>query len=98
MRRVFVRGGAIREHGPARANGLARLRRLVGVGAAVPSGPTVEMTRGDAASLLVRLAGAWRLAGDPPHADVVERELDRAGAARVTIDASGVGDWDSALV
>jgi phospholipid/cholesterol/gamma-HCH transport system permease protein len=56
------------------------------------------MTRGDAAALLVRLAGAWRLAGDPPHADVVERELDRAPAPRVTIDGSGVGDWDSALV
>jgi phospholipid/cholesterol/gamma-HCH transport system permease protein len=61
-------------------------------------GATVELCRTDDASLLVRLGGAGRLASRLPRVDVVERELDRAGAPSVTIDGAGLGTWDSALV
>ncbi|GAO05184.1 putative ABC transporter permease protein [Anaeromyxobacter sp. PSR-1] len=62
-----------------------------------PAAAALELRREDDGALVVELAGAWRLAdGLPPAADV-ERELDRAPAPRVAIDAAGVAAWDSAL-
>ncbi len=59
---------------------------------------TLELRRGDDASLVVRLGGSWRLGAGVPRAEDVERELDRARASRLAIDGSGVRAWDSALV
>ncbi len=61
-------------------------------------GATVELRRADDASLLVRLGGAWRLAEGLPRVDDIARELDRSRAPRVTVDASGLVAWDTALV
>jgi phospholipid/cholesterol/gamma-HCH transport system permease protein len=78
---------------------LTLLRRLLGRGRQTPApGATVEVRRTDDGSLLLRLGGPWRLAeGVPPSRDV-ERELERARPARVTIDGAGLGAWDSAVV
>jgi phospholipid/cholesterol/gamma-HCH transport system permease protein len=60
--------------------------------------PTLELRRGPDGSLTVALAGAWRLASDLPRADAVLRELDRAPAPAVAVEAAAVQGWDSALV
>ena len=74
-------------------------RRIIGRGPVTTSpGATVEMRRAGDASLLVRLGGTWRLAGGLPRVDAVERELDRSRPPSVTVDAGGLGAWDSALV
>ncbi len=59
---------------------------------------TLELRRGDDASLVLLLGGSWRLAGAVPRPDDVERELDRAPVSALAIDGSGVRAWDSALV
>lgn len=64
---------------------------------ASPAG-TVELLRAGDASLRVRLGGSWRLGTGLPGVDDVERELDRQHPPSVTIDAAGLGAWDSALV
>ena len=67
-----------------------------GAAALAPAG--IEMSRAGGSTLVVRLGGAGRLAGDlPPVADV-ERELDRERAAMVRLEAHAVADWDSGLV
>ncbi|WP_248359955.1 MlaE family ABC transporter permease [Anaeromyxobacter oryzae] len=48
--------------------------------------------------MLLRLGGTWRLADGLPGVDEVEREVDRARPPSVTIEGSGLGAWDSALV
>ncbi len=70
----------------------------------VPEGPlpeapaALETSREGEATLVVRLRGAWRLAGDLPPLSGVEGELARAPVSAVRVDASGVGGWDSGLV
>jgi len=54
--------------------------------------------RADDASLVVRLGGAWRLAGAVPPPDAVARELDGARVPRLAVDGAGLGEWDSTLV
>ena len=58
----------------------------------------METSREGAATLVVRLRGAWRLAGVLPAAADVDRELARAPASSLRVDASGVAGWDSGLV
>ncbi len=59
---------------------------------------TLELRRGDDASVVLRLGGSWRLAGGVPRPDAVERELDRSPVSALAIDGSGVREWDSVLV
>jgi phospholipid/cholesterol/gamma-HCH transport system permease protein len=66
--------------------------------ASAPVPAAIEMSRADGSTLVVRLDGAWRLAGDLPAVADVERELAREGATAVRVDASAVADWDSGLV
>ena len=51
------------------------------------------------ATLVVRLAGPWRLRGGLPPVAAVERQLAIAPTPRrVSFDARALGDWDSALL
>ena len=57
---------------------------------------TVQGGPGDAA--VVNLAGDWSLAGPLPDVAALAGEVGRLGTVeRVTVDASGVGRWDSVL-
>ena len=67
-------------------------------GATTSAPASIEMSRVDGSTLVVRLGGAWRLADDLPPASAVERELARETAATVRLDASAIADWDSGLV
>ena len=58
----------------------------------------METSREGDSTLVVRLRGAWRLAGDLPAASDVDRELARAPPSTVRLDGSGVAGWDSGLV
>jgi phospholipid/cholesterol/gamma-HCH transport system permease protein len=55
----------------------------------------VTFDRGDAGSLIVRLAGDWQIRDGIPGHDGVDPALD--GVARVRVDGSAVGAWDSSL-
>jgi phospholipid/cholesterol/gamma-HCH transport system permease protein len=67
-------------------------------GAPAPAPAAIEMSRTDGSALLVRLVGAWRLAGELPPVGEVEQALAREEATTVRVEASGVADWDSGLV
>ncbi|MEI7703460.1 MAG: ABC transporter permease [Deltaproteobacteria bacterium] len=58
----------------------------------------MEASREGDSTLLLRLRGTWRLAGTLPSAADVTRELERAGATALRVDASGIAGWDSGLV
>jgi phospholipid/cholesterol/gamma-HCH transport system permease protein len=65
----------------------------------VPEAPAaMETSREGDSTLVVRLRGAWRLAGDLPAASDVDRELAEATASSLRVEASGVAGWDSGLV
>jgi phospholipid/cholesterol/gamma-HCH transport system permease protein len=65
----------------------------------LPEAPAaMETSREGESTLVVRLRGAWRLAGELPSASDVDRELARAPASSLRVDASGVAGWDSGLV
>lgn len=66
-------------------------------GAAAPRA-ALQLSRADDASLVVRLAGSWRLTDPLPHPTAVTRALDEARPARLALDGTGVDAWDSALV
>ncbi|HTP49968.1 MAG TPA: ABC transporter permease [Anaeromyxobacteraceae bacterium] len=59
---------------------------------------SLEVSRDPDATLRVRLAGTWRLETETPSPAEVEAELSRGNVSRVSVDASGVSSWDSALV
>ncbi len=63
----------------------------------VAGGLTLE--RAADATLVIRLAGAWRLRGGLTPVDAVARALATPPAPRrVAFDARALGDWDSALL
>jgi phospholipid/cholesterol/gamma-HCH transport system permease protein len=65
----------------------------------LPEAPAaMETSLEDGATLVVRLRGAWRLAGALPAVSDVTRELARATASSLRVDATGVAGWDSGLV
>src|SRR5262245_56963081 len=59
----------------------------------------LTVSRTPDATLVIHLAGRWRLAEGLPPATPVERELGTAPAPRrVTFDAAALGEWDSSAV
>jgi len=59
----------------------------------------LALTRPTADQLVVRLTGPWRMSGGVPDPQGVEQELAREPAPRrITFDAAGLGQWDSALL
>jgi phospholipid/cholesterol/gamma-HCH transport system permease protein len=59
----------------------------------------VSVTRTADGTLLVRLAGAWRLRGALPTLDAIEHELGASPRARaLAFDARDVASWDSSLL
>ncbi len=56
-------------------------------------------SRPDRETLVLRLAGTWRLRGRRPAADDVERELSRQPQPRrMTFDTTALGEWDTAIL
>jgi phospholipid/cholesterol/gamma-HCH transport system permease protein len=58
----------------------------------------VELARGPAGDLQVRLSGRFTLTQGPPSADAVIEELERQPAGRIAFEAERLDSWDSALV
>lgn len=65
--------------------------------ATTPTGP-VTVSRDASGTILVQLAGSWRLERGLPSLAELERALADAKATNVVLDAHGVDDWDSALL
>jgi phospholipid/cholesterol/gamma-HCH transport system permease protein len=64
-------------------------------------GPTPELSVEHSAegALVVRLAGAWQLAGGIPSAEPIERELTGPATPRgVDFDTRDLGEWDTSLL
>jgi len=57
----------------------------------------LSFQRSPDATLVIRLAGPWRLEDGLPLTDAVERELGSAPRG-VTFEAGDLGEWDSALL
>ena len=71
----------------------------MGSAGGLPEAPaTMETSREGESTLLLRLQGAWRLAGELPAASQIDQELARAPASSLRVDAAGVAGWDSGLV
>jgi len=58
----------------------------------------ISVTRTPDGTLLVRLAGAWRLRGSLPTLDALEHELAASPPRAVAFDARDVASWDSSLL
>jgi phospholipid/cholesterol/gamma-HCH transport system permease protein len=59
----------------------------------------LSFSRADNSTLVIRLAGDWRLRHGLPTATVVEKQLNTPPKAiKVTFDASELGEWDSGLL
>jgi len=59
----------------------------------------VDLVRGDGGNVVVRISGAWRMRHGMPSAKSVEAALTSgAQPQRVSVDASGLQEWDSSLV
>lgn len=58
----------------------------------------LELSPGPGRTLILKLAGAWRLTGRIPETSVVERSLDDVRPATVTFDTAALGAWDSGLL
>src|SRR5574341_1637498 len=52
----------------------------------------------DGATLLVRMAGPWRLGGSLPDSGEVRRRLEGGSVRSVWLDGTGVTEWDSSLL
>jgi len=62
--------------------------------------PTGDLTlhRPSDGSLLIRLAGTWRLEAGLPPTESVERELSTDSPTHVRFDTEGLGAWDSGIL
>jgi phospholipid/cholesterol/gamma-HCH transport system permease protein len=59
----------------------------------------ISVTRAPDGTLVVRLAGAWRLRGALPTLDAIEHELAASAPPRaVAFDARDIASWDSSLL
>jgi phospholipid/cholesterol/gamma-HCH transport system permease protein len=65
----------------------------------LPADSRLEVTRLDAESLLIRIAGRWVLSRDMPDiVAAVEHRPPIAALRRVTLDAAALQAWDSLLI
>jgi phospholipid/cholesterol/gamma-HCH transport system permease protein len=60
--------------------------------------PELSFDRSRDATLVIRLAGPWRLRGDLPSPSAVQREIEAAPARRASFDAAQLTAWDSSLL
>jgi len=66
---------------------------------AAPEGNALSIVRPDDETMVVRLAGAWRIdRGVPPTAPVVQALASPPRVRRLTFDASALRDWDSGVL
>ncbi len=60
---------------------------------------TVDLSRADDDTLMIRLAGAWIIKNRPPNAEAVTERLDsESGIRRVCFDTNALTAWDSRLL
>lgn len=60
---------------------------------------TVDMSRADDDTLMIRLAGAWTIKNRPPNVEaVIERLSSESGIWRVCFDTDAMTAWDSRLL
>jgi phospholipid/cholesterol/gamma-HCH transport system permease protein len=62
------------------------------------SGGSVGFEQPASSTLLVRLAGSWRLGDKLPSPDDVRRQVELTGARRMVFDTRGIVGWDSSLL
>src|SRR5262245_21073001 len=63
------------------------------------SGGSVDFEQPTSDTLLVRLAGSWRLGEKLPSPDDVRRQVERTpGVRRMAFDTRGIVGWDSSLL
>jgi phospholipid/cholesterol/gamma-HCH transport system permease protein len=67
-------------------------------GAQPTGGGELSFQRAGDATLVIRLAGPWRLQGGVPSPETVEQELTAAAPRRIAFDASALTAWDSAAL
>ena len=67
-------------------------------GASTATEGDLAFARPDEGTLVVRLAGAWRMHRGLPSADAVARELTSRPARRVAFDTGALSSWDSGLL
>jgi phospholipid/cholesterol/gamma-HCH transport system permease protein len=60
--------------------------------------PELSFDHGGEATLVIRLAGPWRLQRNLPSPSAVQREIEAAPARRATFDAAQLTAWDSSLL
>lgn len=65
-------------------------------GGAAPA--TADVTRDRDGTMVVRLAGAWRLGGALPPVEPVVEQLRGTRPRALRFDASGLGTWDTGLL
>ncbi len=60
--------------------------------------PEISFDHAGGATLVIRLAGPWRMQRDMPSPGVVQREIEAAAAKRATFDLAQLTAWDSTLL
>jgi len=65
---------------------------------AVSPGGELTVTRGIDGTVVVRLAGSWRLESGLPSGSALERELAGGHARGIAFDTRELGTWDSAIL
>jgi len=65
---------------------------------AVPPTSELTVTREADGTVLVRLAGSWRLGSGLPSLDEVERALAEGQTAHIAFDTRELGEWDSSVL
>ena len=58
----------------------------------------LSLGRMDEKTLRINLSGSWTLKCKRPSADVINKEMGTGTVVRIVFDATGITDWDSALL
>jgi phospholipid/cholesterol/gamma-HCH transport system permease protein len=59
---------------------------------------SLNFERGNDSSLIIHLAGSWRMHHGLPSVGKVLHEIDRSAPRRIRFDTTGLGEWDSGLL
>ena len=59
---------------------------------------SLNFERGQDSSLVIHLAGSWRMHHGLPSVGKVLHEIDRSAPRQIRFDTTGLGEWDSGLL
>ena len=59
---------------------------------------SLNFERGNDSSLIIHLAGSWRMHHGLPSVGKVLHEIDRSAPHQIRFDTTGLGEWDSGLL